>query len=267
MRKIFFLAFISLGIVACEDVVDPSSVIQGEVDQTLFRSNAEAAFNNEGELVIQGSDVNIVTLKTNGDAVGMYEITPNSGNAATFVRDGVSYITSGPDTGGMIEIEEITNAYVTGNFFFEARRNGVGERLNFSKGVFYRIPFSSADAPGDDDVDEDDVFEANVNGSNFNPFNISAETTGGMITIIALSTTGEGISIFFPIPVEIGTYVIGEDDDFGGIYLTPNGAEEAVSGEIEITNFSEDNELAAGTFSFTTDEGTTVSNGEFIINF
>lgn len=266
MRKIFFLALISIAFTACEDVVEPSSVIQGEVDQSLFRSNAEAAFNNEGELIIQGSNIDVVTLKVNSNAVGMYEISPNSGNAATYVRDGSSYITNGPNTGGMIEIEEINEQFVTGNFFFEARRNGVGERLNFSKGVFYQVPFNNAEDPEDIDDDED-LMNANVNGANFNSVITNSEISGDTFSAISVNINNESIILFFPFPVDTGNYEIGIDEGFSANYSNGETPETTQSGNIEITNFNEDNGTVEGTFSFTTEEGTSVTDGEFIINF
>jgi hypothetical protein len=147
MRKLFFLALISISFMACEDVVDPRPVIQGEANGTLFRSATQVASNSGGNVTIQGANLDILTLEINGNNVGVYEITPNSGNVATFEIEGVVYNTNGPETSGMIEIEEITPLYITGNFFFEARRNGTGESLAFSKGVFYQIPFSTL-SPG-----------------------------------------------------------------------------------------------------------------------
>lgn len=147
MQKILFLALIALSFIACEDVTDPRPVIQGEVNAILFRSNSQTASVSNGVITIEGSDLDLVTLQIDGDTPGTYEITPNSGNTAAFVLEGVTYSTSSPDASGVIEIEEITNTYVTGNFYFEAIRSGSDETLNFSKGVFYRIPFSTPTPP------------------------------------------------------------------------------------------------------------------------
>lgn len=147
MRNILFLALISLSFIACEDVTDPRPVIQGEANAVLFRSNVQAASISNNVISIEGVDLDEVTLQINGDTPGTYEITPNSGNAATFVLEGVTFSTADPEASGLIEIEEITNTYVTGNFYFEAIRSGTDEKLNFSKGVFYRIPFANPTPP------------------------------------------------------------------------------------------------------------------------
>ena len=267
MRNILpLLAFIIL-FSSCDDVVEPSSIIQGEVNETLYRSKAEVAFNNEGELVIQGSNVDVVTLRTNAAEVGMYEISPNSGNAASFVLAGDTYITSGPDTGGMIEIEEITASYVTGNFYFEARRNGVGERLNFAKGNFWRVPFDGVEVPGDDVILPDDVFTANINGNNLNYQDLQAQTAGSDLDIVANFPNGDAINLVIPEPAQVGDYTFEDNQDYKAFYISADGAEQAIEGNISISAYETQGILVSGQFSFTTAEGTTVTNGNFVINF
>mgnify|MGYP005863797793 CR=1 FL=1 len=268
MRKILFLFVFVVAFSACDDVVKPSSIIQGEVNETLFRSNNETAFVNEsGELIIQGTNVDAVTLRANANAVGLYEISPGSGNSASFVRDGNTFITAGPNTGGMIEIEEITPAYVTGNFYFEARRNGVGERLNFSKGEFWRVPFGGADLPGEDNpIGVDDEFTATINGNNFDYISLQISPISSDVDIIASSAT-ETINLVIPNPTEVGQYTFEDNPAFEAYYISQGGSQQAVEGNIDITAFNAEANLVSGTFSFTTAEGTTVTNGEFVINF
>lgn len=153
MRITLTIALVFILSISCINVEYPRPIIQGEVDAVLFRTNSQNAFIENGVLNIVGSTVDQISLQVSGTSVGVYTISPSSVNSASFVRDGQTYITSGSETGGVIEIEEITSSYVTGNFFFEARRDGSGNRLNFSKGVFYQIPFSSSeiDVPGEED--------------------------------------------------------------------------------------------------------------------
>ena len=269
MRNILYLFVFVILFSACEDVVEPSSIIQGEVNETLFRSNSETAFINEaGELIIQGSNVDAVRLKTNASAVGLYEISPNSGNSASFVSDGNTFITAGPNSGGMIEIEEITNAYVTGNFYFEARRNGVGERLNFSKGTIWRVPFSNADIPiNDENPDVENVLEATVNGSNLNILIVIGMQQGNSILFSGTTASQTSIAISIPNPTEVGEYVFGQDEGFEASYQTPEGIEFATDGNIDVISFNETLNSVAGTCNFTTDEGSSITNGEFVIYF
>ena len=260
------LAFVFL-FSSCEDVVEPSSIIQGEVNETLYRSKAEVAFNNDGELIIQGSNVDVVTLRTNATEVGLYEISANSGNSASFVLGSDTYITAGPDTGGMIEIEEITPNYVTGNFFFEARKNGVGERLNFAKGNFWRVPFDGVELPGDDVILPDDVFTATIDGSNVEYLTLQALTAGSDLDIIANFPNGDAINLVIPEPAQVGDYTFEDNQDYQAFYISADGAEQAIEGNISITAFETQDILVSGQFSFTTAEGTTVTNGNFEIYF
>lgn len=153
MRKIILVSILLVGIFSCSDVVDPRPVIQGEVDGVLFRSADQAAFNSDGQLVIQGQSIDLLVLTLNNTNEGIYPITATSSTMASFVREGVTYTTAGTETDGMIEIEESTPTYITGNFYFEANRDGGDDRLNFTKGVFYRIPIvgGNVDVPGDGD--------------------------------------------------------------------------------------------------------------------
>lgn len=145
MRKIFFLILVSLVAISCDDTELNSPIIQGEVDNQFFRSRAQAVVNDNGQLVIRGSEQDVLTLRVNNVTTGTYNILPNSGNRATFLRDGELFITSGPNTGGEIVIERIDEEGITGNFFFSARLNGVGRMINFSRGVFFNVPFASFD--------------------------------------------------------------------------------------------------------------------------
>lgn len=149
MRKLILVLLVLIGIVGCEDVVGPRPVIQGEVDGILFRSTEQAAFVNGNQLILQGQSIDVITITLNNTNVGVYPITANSSTVASFVRDGNTYTTEGTETDGMIEIEESTPLYITGNFYFEANRNG--DRLNVSKGVFYQVPIVGATIPDGQD--------------------------------------------------------------------------------------------------------------------
>lgn len=149
MRKLLALLLLIFSLSACNNVEDPRPFIQGEVDAVFFRSNDQFANVNNSIITIQGFDFDELKLTIDGLTTGSYNLAPGSGNSASFVREGNTYTTLGTDTSGMIEIEEITPFYITGSFYFEARRNGIGERLNFSKGFFYQIPIVGAGLPGD----------------------------------------------------------------------------------------------------------------------
>lgn len=265
MRNFLPLLVTIILFASCDDVVETTSIVQGEVNETLFRSKAEVAFNNEGELIIQGSNVDVVTLRTSAAEVGLYEISPNSGNSASFVLGNDTFITSGPDTGGMIEIEEITSSYVTGNFYFEARRNGVGERLNFAKGNFWRVPFDGVELPGDDVILPADEFSATINNTNLDYQVLQPLIVGNEIDIVATFSNGDAINLVLPNPSQVGDYTFEDNQEFQAFYLPANGSEQAIQGNISITAFETQEILVSGEFSFTTAEGTTVTNGNFVI--
>lgn len=141
MRNLFFLFLVSLVAVSCDDTELNTPIIQGEVDGQFYRSRAQAVVDDEGKLVIRGSEFDVLTLRINGNSPGVYPITSNSNSRATFLRDGQLFITSGPNTGGEIVVDKVDEFGVSGSFFFNARLNGVGRMINFSRGVFFDVPF------------------------------------------------------------------------------------------------------------------------------
>jgi hypothetical protein len=140
MRKLFFLFLVSIVAVSCDDTELNSPVVQGEVDNQFYRSRAQATTDENGNLIIKGTEFDVLTLKLSSSSVGTYVIGPNTTNRATFLRNGQLFVTSGPGTGGEIVIEKNEITGLSGRFFFEARLNGVGRVLNFSRGVFFDVP-------------------------------------------------------------------------------------------------------------------------------
>ena len=129
----------------CSDTIeDNDQSMQGLYDDVVFRSNVASAFVNEnGHLVIEASSTETIKLQVEAAQTGIYEISNDNNNKVTFNLNSKSYITEGENTGGSIEIEKITDSSVSGSFFFNARLNGTGEKLNFQKGVFFNIPFTN----------------------------------------------------------------------------------------------------------------------------
>lgn len=141
MRKLLFLFLVSLVAVSCDDTELNTPVIQGEVDNQFYRSRAQAAVDDNEKLIIRGSELDVISLRVNGNTPGVYPITSTSNTVATFLRDGQLFVTSGPNTGGEIVIDKKDEFGVSGSFFFNARLNGVGRMITFSRGVFFDIPF------------------------------------------------------------------------------------------------------------------------------
>ncbi|MDR9401350.1 MAG: DUF6252 family protein [Psychroflexus sp.] len=256
---IILLSFLLSG--CSDDLGKKNQVLQGLYNDFYFRSETVSAqINENGFLVIQAESDRTVTLQVENAETGVYEITATNNNQATF-NDGSSiFITEGEDTGGRIEIEQITNNSVFGNFFFNAKANGQGEVLNFQKGVFLEVPIENGSV---DDSDEDVFFQAIVDGADFNANSIGGSVTNGVISIVGAQ--GDiSMTLSFSEELTPGDYTLGEEDSLSITYIQSNNQESASSGNLTIDTIN-DNEVI-GSFTFTTENGIEVTQGGFNIS-
>lgn len=142
MRNLIFLFLVLFTAVSCDDTELNTPIIQAEVDGRFYRSRAQAVVDEADKLIVKGSEVDVLTLRIDGNSPGVYPITSNSITRATFLKDGQLFITTGPTTGGEIVLEKVNQFGVSGTFTFNARLNGVGRIINFSKGVFFDVPLA-----------------------------------------------------------------------------------------------------------------------------
>ncbi|MDQ7916268.1 DUF6252 family protein [Mesonia sp. MT50] len=153
MRNSFLLALLSLFMMSCGDDVETNTPsIQGEVEDVFFRSSTStAAINDDGSVTLTGtSSDETVTLKVSDYEVGTYMIQGNAANEATFEDfNGVLYLT-GEDGEGKIEVTRVENGTLSGEFYFNALKNGVGDTINFSKGSFFDVPVTNPTPPDPD---------------------------------------------------------------------------------------------------------------------
>ena len=266
MRYIFFLLIAVLLSSCSDDIEDSNQTIQGEYNDIIFRSASSSAHIDEnGYLIIEGSSTETVRLQVENPEVGVYEILDSNNNEAFFGLDSQLFVTEGENTGGRIEIEDISDNSVTGNFFFEARLNGVGERLNFDKGVFFGVPFedpnSGDDGNGDNDDDSiNENFQALVDGADFNA-DVTQTTISNNILNVSGIQSDVIIGITLPADLDPGDYDITADGDQNATYTQGSNAESAVDGTLTI-DVLDDNQIA-GSFSFTTENGIEITQGQF----
>ena len=267
--RFIYLLFISILFSSCSDnIEDNKQTIQGEYNGVFFRSKASSAqIDENGYLIIEGSDRGTVRLQVENPEVGVYEILNSNNNEGFFGLDSQAYITDGENTGGRIEIENISDNSVTGNFFFDAKLNGVGENLNFQKGIFFEVPFENPDADDDDgNGDNDDSinedFQALVDGADFNA-DVTQTTISNNILNISGIQSDVIIGITLPANLDPGDYDITADGDQNATYTQGNNAESAVDGTLTI-DVLDDNQIT-GSFSFTTENGIEITQGVFEI--
>ncbi|MFD2698466.1 DUF6252 family protein [Mesonia sediminis] len=147
MKKFFLLNLMALFLVSCGDDVESNAPsIQGELEGVFFRTStsyADVATDNSLQIVGNTADETI-TLNTENFKVGNYLITPEGRNSASFMTfDGEFFTTSEANGEGMISITRSENGSVSGEFYFNAISEIDGDTLNFSKGYFFEVPFTS----------------------------------------------------------------------------------------------------------------------------
>jgi len=150
MKKIFLIALLSLFVISCGDDIETNTPsIQGEVEDVFFRSGSSTAMLNEdGSVTLTGSSSDeVVTLTASAYEEGIYSFGGSVTNEATFEDfNGVLYLT-GENGEGEIEITRIESGRLSGEFYFNALENGVGDTINFSKGSFFDVPLTNPGTP------------------------------------------------------------------------------------------------------------------------
>lgn len=269
MRCIYFL-LISILLSSCSDTIEDSTqTIQGEYNGVFFRSEASSAqIDENGYLIIEGSARGTVRLQVENPEVGVYDISDSNNNEGFFGINSQAYLTDGENTGGRIEIESINDNGVTGNFFFDAKLNGVGENLNFQKGIFFEVPFDNPNADDNQDGGNDDGdtinenFQAVVDGADFNALVTQSTISNNILNITGVQSDVI-INISLPVDLDPGDYDITADGNQNATYTQDGNAESANNGTLTI-NVLNDNQ-ATGSFSFTTENGIEVTEGVFEI--
>ncbi|GEM_PF-799971 len=296
MKHLPTLILLSLFFVACEsDIERRSSFVQAEIDGSLFRSSTEMVVENESDLglstfVLEASSSDVLNIKFSDLSPGVYEIGPGSDNQATFRRDGQLFVSSGPGTGGVVEIESIDSLGISGNFNFELRQSGSGRLITVNKGVFNSVPFmedEEVDLPDEDELpdeleipeesntNDDNYLDVDINGEFFEADIALALYNNSMFNQLAIYgiklNSSEQVIINVIAPMnESGSYSFEEEMVPHFAVYDPNPGEGdsldmfAETGFVTIETFNED--VVIGFFEFTTEAGDVLTDGDFEIS-
>ena len=262
MKKIAFLLLAILPFISCEDTETNDVALQAKINNRLYQSTGAQASLIEGELVIQGSNMDeSLTLTLSGLSEGDFIIKPGSTNQAVFADAFGNVFKTRSGGEGLVTITEVDegNKTLTGTFKFSAIMPSV-DTIYVSKGFLYHVPYDggSINIPGADN------FTAKVDGNLFNPMGISATSTGNSIVI--LGTTAEAsIVITVPVAVEAGTYTLPRNR-YSAQYQDANGPQTTSGGEIKIIEHNSQLKTIKGNFSFITDLSE-ITEGEFEVSY
>jgi hypothetical protein len=180
MKKIFVLALTIFTVVSCGDDIEFNSpAMQGKKDGDNWKALSYSADIDYGGFIIEGEDnFGTVQLITSDDTRGTFELGDGSTSEAIYIDDnGLVYSTAfDPDPSlslypadGQIIIEDIENTdpkTILGSFWFNAYSEDGLNVVNFSQGIFYKVPLLGGLVSGGSSCLEA-TQDANIAGQNF----------------------------------------------------------------------------------------------------
>lgn len=263
MKKIFLSVIAVLILFSCEDHRVHDVALQALINDNFFSADDARAEAGENSVVIRGfTQDETLSLQLSGFREGNFQIGPGRSSSAVFEDFTGNIYTTGSNGTGVVEITKIDEAgrTLTGNFYFTAFWPGL-DTIYVSKGVFYEVPFTGGTTgiPG-----EGNSFFARVNGDPFEPVTVMAANTGNSVAISA-NAPGEEMTLTMPVRVESGTYSL-TGSGFSAKYETPDGLQEAVEGQLEVTEHNPETGTVKGEFHFTTSESE-ITEGEFEVTY
>lgn len=265
MIRIALLCLLTISFMACEDLQDNSSVMQGSANDEFFKAGAVATRFADGSVSISANtDVENLTLKLSGVEVGTYGFGPGSSNIAQFTAvTGETYSTGTPAGDGAAIISEyntVTNT-ITGSFIFNAHTFALLDTLNFQRGVIFQVPVIGGDDGGIGPPVAEGV-TATIDGVTFEAVTAEGANITGFLNVTGVEDN-RIIRLRFVNILPPGEYDLAAGD-FVATY-TLDGTEMAgTTGTMRIvTNDTGTGELR-GSFSFSGD-GFEVVDGAFAV--
>ncbi|MEW7290086.1 DUF6252 family protein [Aquimarina sp. 2304DJ70-9] len=255
------------------DIEINNPALQAKIDGEVFTSSIKrAVIYEDGTLVISGSaDDKSISFTTSATKVGTYKMAQQSVNTVSFKKNQEEFTAKEGETDGTVNITEIHNNEISGNFYFNDLKDDNGNSMNFSDGWFYRIPLENG-------VIEEEVITpeinpcllnasltALVNGTEMITDNHSAEIFGvENVSILIKATNEEGeISMVFPSNITTGGYSLTGSGDYSATYTSSNNKSSALSGTLTITSHDAVTKCISGSFDFETRSGVQISQGIF----
>ncbi len=274
IRKITpMLAVICLFLTSCTtdiEINDPA--LQAKIDGELFRSAIKkAVIYEDGTLVISGSaDDQSISFSVVSPKTGTYKTAQQAINKASFQASSIEFVSKEGETDGTVEITEISNNEISGNFHFKDLKDEHGNSMNFSDGWFYRLPLENASK--EEEITEEinscllnASLTAMVDGSEMITDDHTADVFGvGDVSILIKATNDtQQIDIIFPSDAVPGTYSLTGSGDYSASYSLNNDKSSVLSGNLIITSHSTETKCISGSFEFSTRSGAQISGGSF----
>lgn len=257
MKTPLLLLFAALlAFASCETLEDNSPAMQGTVDTVFFKAGDVLGKRVQfGRTTIQGvTQDEVLTLHTRFANVDSYPLGPGELNYATFQNfEGVIYTTDTPGGSGEINITsgEFRPGHITGDFKFTAI-SSFGDTLVVSNGFFFEANYKQDNLIGEEPNADENSLTASVNGTGFNPTQVTVNTTQGVVTTEA-TAANQTIIIQVPDNALPGAYNIG-DVGYAAGYRVDGGTIIAQSGNITVVSNDTAARMMVIDFSFVAGE-------------
>ncbi|WP_461302446.1 DUF6252 domain-containing protein [Aureisphaera sp.] len=253
---------------ACESTEDNSPALQGQMEDFFYKAtDVRAKQNEDGTYTIQGITQNeTLTLHLRSGQLLTYPLGEGNASYATY-EDGLgnTYTTSPYGSGEIILTDRcISCGWLTGSFNFSAIQEGV-DTISVNKGFFFKVSFLEGQLPSDIPTVSDGVMVGVVDGVSFEANSVNADLASGSIRIDGLKE-GKSIKISIPSDGVSGNYTY-PMDGFYAAYVD-NGVEDpAVSGLISINFNDTATRKARVFFSFVTESGKQITEGNTRVDY
>jgi len=200
-----------------------------------------------------------LSITLNDTIPGIYVLNQNSTSVAFFgyTDSSSSYIYStnqGADStqaGGTVTVTEIDpiNHTISGTFSFNVYREFDGKQLQFTNGIFRKLPYTSSLPPGDGS----DTLKATIDGGNWVAQSVDGAVVSGQLIINGsnLSAT-QFIGLSMPANVIPGQYTLDYRlfTYYAAYVPSPNVALASSEGTLEILENDVANKRIRGNFTF-----------------
>lgn len=265
MQRIALFALVVFTLFSCEDIQDNNAIIQGNADDVFLKGGAVATRFDDGTVVIAGStDSEELNITLTSAAIGSYAFGSGSPNGAVFTdASGESFSTATALGNGEAIISESnsTDNTISGTFTFNAHTFALQDTLNFSRGVFFKVPVIGGTGLADDPGFSQGI-SATINGAAFEAVTLDGQNITGFIVINGIEGT-QSINLRFNNTIAPGDYdlALGE---FEATYGLDGVASSATSGTLTIISNNVGTGEIQGTFSIAGD-GFEITDGAFAV--
>lgn len=229
--------------------------------QWIAVDTLKSAYILDGQINLAGisADHRQLIITLNDTIPGAYTLNRSSTSAAYygFVDSSGIYVYSsnqGSDSvqaGGTVTVTQIdaVNHTISGTFSFKVYRDVDGKQLQFTDGVFRKLPYTTTAPP----ANGNDTLKATVDGVNWSAQVVSALALSNQLVISGSNLAGtQSLGLSMPANIAVGQYTLDYTGfTYYGVYIPgPNIGLASSEGTLEILQNDIPNKRIRGNFTF-----------------